>query len=185
MVKKFLPFLLAFVLPLVLIYGWWGGFNPVEITETAAGPYTYAYLEQKGDYSRLPDLAARAREELVAAGLTPGAPITVLYSNPDVVDVGDRLARAGFLVPHGSRVPPPLMIDTIPARGILAARVRAGSLLAPSRAYLALDRHLQAQGRGIRMPTVEFYQASDSPMRMGLFTVEMGLPDGSALRRTP
>ena len=79
MVKKFLPFLLAFVLPLVLIYGWWGGFNPVEITETAAGPYTYAYLEQKGDYSRLPDLAARAREELVAARRTPRPPQTRRY----------------------------------------------------------------------------------------------------------
>jgi uncharacterized protein YcgL (UPF0745 family) len=175
-VKKFLPFLLAFVLPLVLVYGWWGGFNPVEITETTAGPYTYAYLEQKGDYSKVPELAMRARKELEAARMAPGDAITVLYSNPDLVDVGERLARAGFLVPLGSQVPPPLMIDTIPARKVLAVRVRAGSLLAPSRAYLALDRYLQARGQGIRMPTVEFYLPSDSPMRMGWFTVEMELP---------
>lgn len=174
--KKLLPFLLAFVLPLVLVYAWWGGFSPVEIAETTAGPYTYAYLEQKGDYSKLPELAAQVRKELAAAGLAAGNPVTVLYSNPDVVAVGERLARTGFLVPAGSRVGAPLNIDTIPARRVLAVRVRAGSLLAPSRAYLALDRHLQARGQGIRMPTVEFYEPSDSPTRMGRLSVEMALP---------
>ena len=174
--KKFLPFLLAFVLPLVLIYAWWGGFNPVTITETTAGPYTYAFLEQMGDYSKLPELAVEARKELAAAKLTPGNPIAVLYSNPDIVDVGERRARTGFLVPPGSQVKPPLEIGTIPARKVLAVQVRAGSLLAPSRAYLALDRYLQARGQGIRMPTVEFYEPADSPMEMGRLTVEMALP---------
>lgn len=175
-IKKFLPFLLAFVLPLVLIYAWWGGFNPITITRTTAGPYTYAYLEQKGDYSKLPTLAAQAREELAAARLTPGNPITVLYSNPDIVDVGERRARTGFLVPPGSRARPPLEIDTIPARHVLAVQVRAGNLLAPSRAYLALDQYLQARGQGIRMPTVEFYEPAESPLSMGRLTVEMALP---------
>jgi hypothetical protein len=175
-VKKFLPFLLTFVLPLVLVYAWWGGFNPVEITETTAGPYTYAFLEQKGDYSKLPELAEEARKELAAARLTPGNPITVLYSNPDLVDVGERRARTGFLVPPGSQVKPPLEIGTIPARRVLAVRVQAGNLLAPSRAYPALDKYLQARGEGIRMPTVEFYEPSDSPFHMGRLTVEMNLP---------
>ncbi len=175
-IKKFLPFLLAFVLPLVLIYAWWGGFSPVLIEETTAGPYTYAYLEQKGDYSKLPELAADVRREMAAAKLMPGNPITVLYSNPDVVDVGERLARTGYLVPAGSQAKPPLQIDTLPARRVLAVQVRAGNLLAPSRAYLALDRYQQARGQGIRMPTVEFYEPSDSPLRMGRLTVEMTLP---------
>lgn len=175
-IKKTLPFLLAFVLPLVLIYAWWGGFNPISIAETTAGPYTYAYLEQKGDYSKLPALAVEVRNELAAAKLTPGNPITVLYSNPDLVDVGERRARTGFLVPSGSQVRPPLAIDTIPARHVLAVQVQAGSLLAPSRAYLALDQYLQARGQGIRMPTVEFYEPAGSPLRMGRLSVEMALP---------
>lgn len=174
--KKTLPFLLAFVLPLVLIYAWWGGFNPVSISETTSGPYTYAYLEQKGDYSKLPNLAVEAREELVAAKLTPGKPITVLYSNPDLVDVGERVARTGYLVPPGTQVSPPLAIDTLPARPVLIVQVQAGSLLAPSRAYLALDHYLQARGRGIQMPTVEFYEPAESALRMGRLTVEMAWP---------
>lgn len=173
MLKKLLPFLLAFVLPLVLIYAWWGGFNAARIEETTAGPYTYAYLEQKGDYAKLPELAVKARQALEAGGLSAGTPITVLYSNPDLVDPPERLARAGFLVPADSQVGGGLRIDTIPARRVLSVQVRAGSLLAPSKAYLALDRYLQERGRGIQMPTVELYAPAESRLRMGLLTVEM------------
>lgn len=174
--KKLLPFLLAFVLPLVLVYAWWGGFNPVDIAEAQAEARTYAYLEHRGDYSKLPELAVEARQALVAAGIEPGLPITVLYSNPDLVDVGERVGRTGYLVPPGSVVKPPLAVDALPARRVLRVQVQAGSLLAPSRAYLALDKHLQARGQGIRMPTVEIYEPSTSSAQMGLLTVEMDLP---------
>jgi len=171
--KKFLPFLFAFILPLLAVYTWWGGFNTVQIEESVAGPYTYAYLESSGDYSKLPDKAVEAHAGLREAGIATGKPITVLYSNPDMVDVADRRARTGFLVPPGSKVPLPLEVDTIPARKVLLVRVRAGSMLAPGRAYAALDEYLQARGQGIQMPTVEIYEASDSVLRMGQLSVEM------------
>jgi hypothetical protein len=171
--KKFYPFLFAFVLPLLAVYVWWGGFNPVVIEQTLAGPYTYAYLESKGDYSKLPDVQMKAAAGLQSVGIALGKPITVLYSNPDLVNVGDRRARTGFLVPVGSTVPVPLEVDSIPARPVLQVRVRAGSLLAPGRAYAALDDYLQARGMGITMPTVEIYETADSVLRMGLLTVEM------------
>ena len=171
--KKFLPFLLAFVLPLVLVYAWWGGFNPVEIESATRGPYTYAYLENTGDYSELPPLLPRARAALERDGIEPGLPITVLFSNPDLVEVSQRRAQVGLLVAPGTTVQEPLRVAHIPARRVLLARVRAGKLLAPSRAYLALDRHLQASGRGIAMPTVEIYQPAASALRMGVLTVEV------------
>mgnify|MGYP000867187477 CR=1 FL=1 len=175
--KKYLlglrPFLLAFVLPLVLVYAWWGGFSTIHIEESDAGPYTYAYLESQGDYSKLPDKAVEASNILLASGVRSGNPITVLYSNPDLVDVGERRARTGFLVEPGAKVPLPLELDTIPARRVLLVRVRAGSMLAPGRAYAALDRYMQARGEGIRMPTVEIYRASDSVLRMGELSVEV------------
>ena len=178
--KKFLPgitpFLLAFVLPLLLVYIWWGGFNPVQIEASVAGPYSYAYLESRGDYSKLPDKAVEAREVLQAAGIAIGNPITVLFSNPDLVDVGQRQARTGYLVTPGVTVPLPLEVATIPARQVLVARVRAGSMLAPGRAYAALDGYLQARGEGIRMPTVEIYEVSDSVFRMGQLSVEVERP---------
>ncbi|MEW5770226.1 MAG: GyrI-like domain-containing protein [Pseudomonadota bacterium] len=173
------PFLLAFVLPLLAIFVWWGGFRTVEIREGVAGPYSYAYLEQRGDYSKLPELAGEVAKELAAQKIAAGLPITVLYSNPDLVDVGERVGRAGFLLPPGVQVRPPLRQETIPARPVLVARIQAGSLLAPSKAYAALDEYQQTRGRGIAMPTVEIYAAADTPLRMGVLTVEMPL-DGTA-----
>jgi hypothetical protein len=171
--KRLAPFLVAFVLPLVAIYAWWGGFNSVRIQSEVRGPYTYAYLEKTGDYSKLPDRQQEARAALAAQGIVPGHAITVLYSNPDVVNVNERTARTGYLVPEGSAVREPLRIDRIEARQVLVAQVQAGALLAPSRIYPALDSYLQAQGRGIRMPTVEIFEPSGSVMKMGKLTVEM------------
>ena len=174
--KSFLPFLLAFVFPVLAVYAWWGGFSQVSIREDVRGPYTYAYLENTGDYSKLPDVADETRDLLKHAKVAAGQPITVLYSNPELVDVGKRYARTGYLVAPGVRVYPPLQIDTVPARPVLIAQVRAGRLLAPSRAYPALGRYLQASGKGIRMPTVELYERSGSPWQMGVLTVEMPRP---------
>jgi DNA gyrase inhibitor GyrI len=164
----------AFVLPLLLVYAWWGGFSPVEVVPgQVRGPYTYAYLEHTGDYAKLPDQQAKVEKALLAANIQPGLAITVLYSNPDVVAIGDRRARTGYLVPDGSVVAEPVRLDTIPARPVLLARVRAAVLLAPSRIYQALDEYQQARGQGIRMPTVEIYQPSASLLSMGTLSVEM------------
>jgi len=174
--KKFLPFLLAFVLPIAVIYAWWGGFAPVDIREGVRGPYTYVYLEHTGDYSKLPEVADEVRGLVKDSKLAYGLPITVLYSSPDLVDVGKRRSRTGYLVAAGVQVRAPLQIDSLPTRPVLIAQVRAAPLLAPSRAYPALDRYLQAHGSGILMPTVEIYEPSGTPLRMGLLTVEMPRP---------
>ena len=47
--------MLAFILPLLMVYAWWGGFNSVRIEQGERGPYTYAYLEHNGKLSKLPD----------------------------------------------------------------------------------------------------------------------------------
>jgi len=171
--RRFVPFLVAFVLPIVAIYAWWGGFNTVHIETAVRGPYDYAYVEHTGDYSKLPDRQREARQALLAQGIEPGLGITVLYSNPDVVNVNERKARTGYLLPAGSHVQPPLQQDRIEARSVLVARVQAAAHLAPSRIYPALDKHQQAQGRGIRMPTVEIFEPSGSVLEMGMLTVEM------------
>lgn len=178
--RPFIPFLLAFVLPLLLIYAWWGGFNPVHIEVARHGPYTYAYLEHTGDYAKLPDIQMRVARELEAQGITPGLSINVLYSNPDLVAREQRRARTGFLLPPGATVREPLRTGYIPAREVLTARVRAAVLLAPSRAYLALDRYQQALGQGIRMPTVEIHTPSERFLTMGELRVEMPLTEADA-----
>lgn len=173
--KFLLPFLLGFVLPLVAVYVWWGGFNPVTMTEAVRGPYIYAYMEATGDYSRLPDVQAKVAAALKAQGVAAGLPVTLLYSNPDVVQVGERRARTGYLLAEGTALRPPLLSDRVEARPVLEVTVQAGHLLAPSRAYAALDKHQQANGQGIAMPTLELYRPADTPYRMGVFSLEMPL----------
>ncbi len=174
--KRLLPFLLAFVLPLLVVYAWWGGFNPVEIGVEMRGPHTYAYVEHAGDYAKLADQLPRVRQALLEAGIEPGAAFSVLYSHPDRVPPSERRARVGYLVAPGTAVPAPLQLDTVPARRVHVARVRAAMLLAPSRAYQALDEHLRQAGKAIVMPTVEIYEASGSVLRPGLLTVEVESP---------
>lgn len=174
--KRYLPFLLAFVLPIVLVYAWWGGFSRVDIRTEVRGPHIYAYLEHTGDYTKLPRMLEDVRRQLKEQGIEPGLPITVLFSDPAVVAKAERKSRIGCLVPMGSTVKAPMRVDTIPAREVLVAEVQAGLLLAPSKAYQALGNHLQAQGKTIRMPTVELYAASDKVLKMGVLTVEMEQP---------
>jgi len=56
---------------------------------------------------------------------------------------------------------------------VLMARVHAGILIAPSKAYQALYDHLKPMGLDISMPTVEIYRAGDSVARVGELPVEM------------
>lgn len=175
MKRTLLPFLLAFVFPLLAIYAWWGGFTEVTIVPAVRGPYTYVYLEQVGDYSKLQALELKAEQVLREQGIAVGRPITVLLSNPDTVIVTERRGRVGFEVAAGAVVKPPLAVDHLPARQALLVTLQAGRGLAPGRAYAALDAYLQRQGRGMVMPTVEHYTPATTAYRMGVFTVEMGL----------
>lgn len=178
--KHWVPFLVAFVLPLVAVYAWWGGFNPVRIEAgQLRGPYTYAYLEQAGDYSKLTDLQLKAAAALTAQHIVAGPGITVLYSDPDKVEVGKRIGRAGYLIPDGVEVALPLKRDTVPAREVLLVQVRAAVLLAPSRAYQALSDYLKARGEALTMPTVEIYQPSNGLLSNGLLSVEMEAWEGA------
>ncbi len=174
--KRLLPFLLAFVLPLVAVYAWWGGFNPVRIETAVRGPYTYAYVEHTGDYARLAERLPQVRAALEAAGIRPGAAISILYSHPGRVPREALQARVGYLVKPHTPVPAPLRWDRLPARTVRVAQVRAAMLLAPSLAYQALDAHLRAEGKHLAMPAVEIYEASGSLHRPGLFSVEVEVP---------
>lgn len=168
--------LLAFVLPLLAVYAWWGGFNRVSIAEEVRRPLTYAYVEHTGDYAKLADQLPRVRELLLRAGIQPGAAFSMLYSHPAEVAPSERRARVGYVVAPGAAVPAPLQSDTLPARRVVVARVRATMRLAPSLAYQALDAHFRRQGRTLAMPTIELYEASGSVFRPGLLTVEVQRP---------
>lgn len=173
MIKKQWPaFLLAFVLPIVLVFWWWGGFNQVEITETEAGPYRYAYLDYEGPISNMRKTQRAVYKRFVEAGAETGDSINLIMSDPRSSG-GKVQARVGYVLEGSAGVPEGLEEGHVPRRAVYAASIRAAILLAPSKAYQALHDSLQSSGREVVMPTVEIYRPADRASRIGTFTLEM------------
>jgi effector-binding domain-containing protein len=171
--KQWAGFVFAFLLPILVVYWWWGGFNTVKLSEGRGGPYHYAYLEHIGDLAKVADAQQAVYRDLKAQGVEAGRAITILYDDPRTVKKSELRAQTGFMIPENTKVSPPLKIGDIPERAVITATVNAGLLLAPSKAYAALDDYLKAHNQTIKMPTVEIYQAGNQVYSMGTLTLEM------------
>lgn len=177
MIRKQWPaFILAFVLPLLAIYWWWGGFNKVAVAEIESGPHFYAYLEHEGDLGKLPKTQAQVFALLEQAGIAPGDTITVLLTDPRKSAKSEQRAKTGYRVPLDAKLPKQLRSEVIPRRRVYAATVQAAVALAPSKAYQALADYLEPGGRDITLPAVEIYRPSGTPSRVGVLTVEIAAP---------
>lgn len=173
MLKKQWPaFVLAFALPLLAVFWWWGGFNAVSVTETEAGPYRYAYLDYEGPISNMRKTQRRALDEFNAAKVEAGDTISVILSDPRAAS-GKVSAQLGYTLAENAPLPPGLKEGRIERRPVYSAQVQAAVLLAPSKAYQALSDTLDARGQAIVMPTVELYRPAGKPYRIGTFTLEM------------
>ncbi|MFA5242383.1 MAG: AraC family transcriptional regulator [Sulfuricella sp.] len=158
MKKHWIPFLLAFVLPLVLIFWWWGGFNQARFELAQRGPYHYAYMPQKGDYYKLPEKQQEVLNLLKQQGVPAGAAITLLLNDPRTTPKRDWSAQVGYLVAAGARVSEPLAMGSVPVRQVVLVRVKAQPLLAPGKAYSSLLDYLDEHHMKLNLPTVELYQ---------------------------
>ena len=174
--KQWLAFLLAFVLPLIGVYWWWGGFNSASVTEGESGPYFYAYLEHAGDIAKLPKTQEKVFALLKQAGIEPAETITVLLTDPRVTAKAEQRARTGYRIPLDVKFPSELKIDILARRRVLSASVHAAAMIAPSKAYQALYDYLKKRDLDITLPTVEIYRPSGTPTRVGELTVEIARP---------
>ncbi len=165
MKKHWIPFLLAFVLPLILVFWWWGGFSQASFELVQRGPYHYAYMSQKGDYYKLPEKQMEVLKNLQQQGVPAGASITLLLNDPRTTPKKEWSAQVGYLVDAGAKVSDPLAIGSVPERQVLLVRVKAQPLLAPGKAYSALLDYLEKHQMKLNLPTVELYQE-------GVLTVE-------------
>lgn len=170
--KQWPAFLLAFVLPVVLVYAWWGGFRTPTATETQAGPYRYAYLDYEGPISAMRKTQRAVSQAFVKSGVQPGDTFIVLLTDPRSAS-GNVRAQVGYTLAADAKLPTGLKEGTIARRPVLAVSVQAAILLAPSKAYQTLSKHVQRQGDDIRMPTVEIYRPAAKVSQMGVFTLEM------------
>lgn len=165
-------FVLAFVLPLVGVFAWWGGFNSPSVEETEAGPYRYAYLDYEGPLGDMRKTQRAVLEAFAKARVAEGDTFTVLLTDPRAAR-GKVRAQVGYALAQDAPLPEGLKEGRIPRRPVVAVRVHAAILLAPSKAYQAAHDYLAAQGRGLRMPTVEIYRPGGKVSEVGWFTLEV------------
>jgi len=170
--KQWPAFVLAFILPLLAVYWWWGGFSSVSVTETEAGPYRYAYLEYAGPISNMRKSQRTALDKFTAAKLTAGDTISVILTDPRSAS-GKVRAQVGYTLADNTPIPDGMKEGRIERRPVYAARVQAAVLLAPSKAYQALSDALEPKGKMIVMPTVELYRPAGRASQIGTFTLEM------------
>jgi hypothetical protein len=170
--KQWPAFVLAFVLPLVAVFWWWGGFNAASVSETEAGPYRYAYLAYEGPISNIRKPQRTVLEKFELAKVEAGDTINVILSDPRASN-GKVRAHVGYMLGETAALPAGLSEGRIARRPVYAAEVHAVVLLAPSKAYQELADTLDAQGRAISMPTVERYRPAGQSNRIGHFTLEM------------
>lgn len=170
--KQWPAFLLAFVLPLLAVYWWWGGFSAVSVTEAEAGPYRYAYLDYDGPISNMRKSQRAALGKFKAVGLEAGDTISVILSDPRAAN-GKVRAQLGYTLDEAAAIPAGLKEGRIARRPVYAAQVQAAVLLAPSKSYQALSNTLALQDKTLTMPTVELYRPAGQANRIGTFTLEM------------
>ena len=173
MLKKQWPaFVLAFVLPLLAVFWWWGGFNAVNVTETEAGPYHFAYLDYDGPISNMRKTQRAAMNKFKAANVEAGDTISVILTDPRATH-GKVRAQLGYILAEAAPVPEGLKEGRIERRPVYSAQVQAAVLLAPSKAYQTLADTLEPNGHALVMPTVELYRPAGQANRIGTFTLEM------------
>jgi hypothetical protein len=170
--KQWPAFVLAFILPLLAVFWWWGGFSAVSVTETEAGPYRFAYLDYEGPISNLRKTQRKALDAFNAARVEAGDTISVILTDPRAAS-GKVRAQLGYTLADTAPVPGGLKEGRIERRPVYRAQVHAAVLLAPSKAYQALSDTLEPRGRAIVMPTVELYRPAGQAGRIGTFTLEM------------
>ena len=170
--KQWPAFLLAFVLPLLAVFWWWGGFNSVSVTETEAGPYRYAYIDYDGPISNMRKSQRAALGKFTEAKVEAGDTISVILTDPRAAH-GKVRAQLGYTLADDAPIPVGLKEGRIERRPIYAAQVQAAVLLAPSKAYQALSDALEPAGKTLVMPTVELYRPAGQASRIGTFTLEM------------
>jgi effector-binding domain-containing protein len=170
--KQWPAFVLAFVVPLLGVFWWWGGFNAVTVSETEAGPYRYAYLDYEGPISNMRKTQRRVLDEFNAAKVEAGDTINVILTDPRA-DEGKVRAQLGYVLAEDAPLPQGLKEGRIESRSVYKAEVHAAVLLAPSKAYQALANVLESRGKAITMPTVELYRPAGERYRIGTFTLEM------------
>lgn len=166
--KQWPYFLLVFLLPILVIFWWWGVFATPGVEMLPRNAVQYAYLVSEGDYSKVEERQYEVRDLLKQQGIAAGQSITLIESDPRTTPASQRRARAGVVVTDGTHVNAPLLEGNLPKRRALVVSARAHPFFAYGKAYGALLNYLKVHGMALSLPVAE-------TTRDNTLTIEMAL----------
>jgi len=167
--KQWPYFLLAFLLPLLVVFWWWGAFSSPTVETLSRPAQRYAYMISEGDYSKVDDKQREVLDMLKQQGVAAGRPITLILDDPRTTPGSKRHAQAGILIAENApALKAPLLDGRLPERLALVVSAHAHPFLAYGKAYGALLKALQTDNRELRLPVVETTQASTLSIEMTL-----------------
>ncbi len=168
MTKQWPYFLLAFLLPILAAFWWWGTFAVPEVKVLQRSAVQYAYLISQGDYSKAADRQHEVGELLERQGIKAGAPITLIETDPRTTPATQRKARAGIQVASDAQPQPPLLHAVLPEGQALAVSARGHPFFVYGKAYGTLLAYLAEHGKQMNLPIAE-------TVRKNTLTIEMAL----------
>lgn len=162
-------FLFVFVLPLLVVFWWWGAFSSPSVETMQRPALRYAYLVSEGDYSKVEDSQREVLDLLKQQGITAGQAITLIEDDPRTTPGPKRHAQAGIMVAENApALKQPLMDGRLPERRALVVSSRAHPFLAYGKAYGALMDYLKLHNMALRLPVAETTSKSTLTIEMAL-----------------
>jgi effector-binding domain-containing protein len=167
--KQWPYFILVFVLPLLLVFWWWGAFTTPVVENLSRPALHYAYLISEGDYSKVEDRQHEVRDLLKQQGIVAGQAITLIEDDPRTTPGSRRRAQAGIMIAENTpALKMPLMAGTLPERRALVVSARAHPFLAYGKAYGALLEYIKGKNIALHLPVAETTHDNTLTIEMAL-----------------
>lgn len=166
--KQWPYFLLAFVLPLLVVFWWWGAFSTPEIKVEQRNALRYAYLVSEGDYSKAEDKQHEVADLLKQQKITAGQAITLIEDDPRKTPSTQRHARAGIVIDANAQPAAPLLVGDLPQRQAVVVSARGHPFIVYGKAYGALLSYLDTHGLALELPVAETAHENTLTIEMAL-----------------
>ncbi len=163
--KNFLIFVIILIL-LALVNRWYlGGFTKLEAKEQPMGPYTIAYTNYVGVYSKIWPSMTKVYDILSGAGITSATGVGIYYDDPAVVswanlrsDIGAVIASqdVGKLVSNKD-----IKITTIPPKTRIVVEFPLKNslsyMIGAMKVYPVIAKYMKEKWYTNEVPMVELY----------------------------
>ncbi len=142
-----------------------GGFNKVEVKEQMMGPYTIAYTEFVGDYSKVWPSMDKVYLALSGAGILSATGVGIYYDDPTVISWENLRSDVGAIVVGNeiTKVPQSaeLKIKNIGGKMSMVAEFpiknSVSYMAGVIKVYPALKKYMIAKGYSSEVPVMELY----------------------------